>query len=226
MTEEELKLRNSRQETLAPYEKLKNSECVVVGSGAVGRNVAKQLASLGVKSLQIWDHDTVEIENLAPQGYNENQLKKNKAEVTGEDCVLLNSSLDLKTENRRFARSDYKNLMGKFVFLCVDSIDTRKHIYDSAIKAGAKWIGDTRVAGEVIRIITETNPKVDSKYSTTLFNESEVFVGSCHAKMFTPGAMVAAGAVVAKFTQALRESLDAFTDHNINLSDWDLFETP
>lgn len=225
--DELLKLRNSRQEGLAPSEKLKLSDCVVVGAGAVGRNVCKQLASMGVKTLQIWDHDTVEVENLAPQGYNENQLKKNKAEATGEDCIALNVNManGITVKNRKFAKSDGKLLAAKHVFMCVDSIDTRKNIYEAAVKAGATWIGDARVAGEIIRVISENKPEKDGKYSKTLFEQSEAFEGSCHQKMVNYGAYIASGALVGKFAQSLREAIPSFTDHNLNMMGWDLFET-
>lgn len=222
-TQEEIKLRNSRQETMAPYEKLINSDCVVIGAGAVGRQVARQLASMGVKSLSIWDHDTVETENLAPQNYYESQLGKNKAEVTAKDCKELNSNVEVSFEKRRFARSDYKKLAGKYVFMCVDSIDTRSNIYEAAIKAGANWIGDTRVFGEIVRVISQDSPKDNCKYGTTLFAQSEAFTGSCHGKMFGPGANLAASTVVAKFTQKLRNAIDEFTDTNINMTEWDLY---
>lgn len=224
---EKLKLRNSRQEALAPLEKLKASDCVVIGAGAVGRNVCKLLASMGVNKLQIWDHDTVEMENLAPQGYNENQLKKNKAEATGEDCISLNSNLakNITVKNRRFAKSDAKALAGKHVFMCVDSIDTRKNIYEAAVKSGANWIGDARVAGEIIRVISESKPEKDGKYSKTLFEQSEAYEGSCHQKMVNYGAYTASGALVGKFAQSLREVIPSFSDHNLNMMGWDLFET-
>lgn len=225
--DENLKLRISRQDALAPYKKLQESDCVVIGNGAVGRQVALQLASLGVKSLKLWDFDTVEIENLSPQGYKEDQLKKNKAEATASDCLNLNSSLKngLSIENRRFAKSDFRELAGKYAFICVDSIDTRQNIYESAIKGKAKWIGDTRVAGEMIRIISEDEPVEDSQYKNTLFSEQEAFSGSCHAKMTNYSANIASGLVVGKFAQKLRGTLPSFTDHNFDLLSWDLFET-
>jgi sulfur carrier protein ThiS adenylyltransferase len=41
----------------------------VIGVGAIGRQVALQLAALGVPDLSLYDPDTVAVENLAPQGY-------------------------------------------------------------------------------------------------------------------------------------------------------------
>jgi sulfur carrier protein ThiS adenylyltransferase len=40
----------------------------VIGVGAVGRQVALQLAATGVPKLQIIDHDTVEFTNVTSQG--------------------------------------------------------------------------------------------------------------------------------------------------------------
>ena len=61
--------RFSRQNDLVPREKLKNLTATVIGAGAIGRQVAIQLAALGVPRLQLIDFDTVEDANVTTQGY-------------------------------------------------------------------------------------------------------------------------------------------------------------
>ena len=60
--------RDIRQREIVPPEKLAGCHVVVVGVGAIGRQVALQLAAVGVPSLELFDHDTVEVENLAAAG--------------------------------------------------------------------------------------------------------------------------------------------------------------
>ena len=49
-----------RQRDLVSTEKLANTPVTVIGVGAIGRQVAMQLAALGVMRLQLIDFDTVE----------------------------------------------------------------------------------------------------------------------------------------------------------------------
>ena len=58
-----------RQRDLVPHERLANSSATVIGVGAVGRNVALQLAAIGVPRLQLIDFDDVDLSNTTTQGY-------------------------------------------------------------------------------------------------------------------------------------------------------------
>jgi sulfur carrier protein ThiS adenylyltransferase len=53
--------RFARQSQLVPQDKLALLDVTVVGVGAIGRQVALQLASLGVPRLRLVDFDTVEL---------------------------------------------------------------------------------------------------------------------------------------------------------------------
>src|SRR6266478_3979455 len=61
--------RDIRQRSIVPPERLAACHALVIGVGAIGRQVALQLAALGIPLLLLYDHDTVAEENLAPQGY-------------------------------------------------------------------------------------------------------------------------------------------------------------
>ena len=58
-----------RQAELVPRDKLVELDVTVVGVGAIGRQVALQLAALGVKALRLVDFDRVEATNVTTQGY-------------------------------------------------------------------------------------------------------------------------------------------------------------
>src|SRR5436190_24256614 len=61
--------RFARQAELVPRPALATLEVTVIGVGAIGRQVALQLASLGVPSLRLVDFDRVELTNVTTQGY-------------------------------------------------------------------------------------------------------------------------------------------------------------
>jgi sulfur carrier protein ThiS adenylyltransferase len=61
--------RFQRQEDLVPRERLGQVKVTVIGVGAIGRQVALQLASIGVRRLQLVDFDAVDLTNVTTQGY-------------------------------------------------------------------------------------------------------------------------------------------------------------
>ncbi len=217
--------RASRQEALAPWAALQGATVNIVGLGAVGRQTALMLASMGVPRFKLYDHDLIEDVNTGPQAYRPNQIGMTKVEATAADMKALNPDCEVEVNPRRFARSDVKALEGSFVFSQVDNMAGRKLVYETAAKAGAKWFGDTRTAGETIRVLAQSEPKEEGGYPKTLFEDSEAFSGSCTARMSIFTANISAGMLVAKFAQGLRGVLPPFTDDTLSLLSWELGES-
>src|SRR3954454_11301192 len=61
--------RFSRQQDLVPSERLAELTITVIGVGAIGRQVALQLAAIGARRLQLIDFDHVDETNITTQGY-------------------------------------------------------------------------------------------------------------------------------------------------------------
>ncbi len=60
MTGQDLGARYTRQRDIIPADRLADLMVTVIGVGAVGRQVALQLAAIGVRRLQLVDFDRVE----------------------------------------------------------------------------------------------------------------------------------------------------------------------
>src|SRR4051812_25769539 len=58
-----------RQRELVPMERLADLTVTVIGVGAIGRQVALQLAAIGIRKLQLVDLDRVDNTNITTQGY-------------------------------------------------------------------------------------------------------------------------------------------------------------
>ena len=71
-----------RQQDLVPQDRLQLLTAAVIGVGAIGRQVAIQLAALGVRRLQLIDFDTVEPTNVTTQGYFHADLGRPKVDAT------------------------------------------------------------------------------------------------------------------------------------------------
>jgi len=71
-----------RQAELVPRDQLLDLKVTVIGVGAIGRQVALQLSSIGVLHLQLIDFDLVELTNITTQGYLAEDVGQQKTAVT------------------------------------------------------------------------------------------------------------------------------------------------
>ena len=198
--------RDVRQLDLVPPARLAQCHAVVIGVGAVGRQVALQLAAVGVPKMTLIDHDTVAIENLAPQGFWESDLGRTKVTAVADIARKQFPAIELSGVPERFRASSvpsWRTDCETVVFCAVDAIDTRKLIWD-AVRERAGFFTDGRMNAEVIRVLASGRPATDSLYPKTLFTAREAFTGSCTAKSTIYTANISAGLMVGQFARWLR----------------------
>ena len=211
--------RDIRQRDLVPPERLAACHAVIIGVGAIGRQVALQLSAMGVPRLLLYDHDVVAEENLAPQGYRPDQLGRAKVDATADDCQQMYPEGFVIRRAERFRRSTGPQaLMGDYphaVSCCVDSINTRRLVWES-LRDHVTLFVDGRMSADVIRVLAVDAPATDDYYATTLFDADEAYVGACTARSTIYSAAIAAGLIVGQFTRWLRR-LPVERDLTLNL---------
>lgn len=201
-----------RQESLVPSERLQDLMVTVIGVGAIGRQVALQLATIGVRRLQLIDFDQVEWTNITTQGYLQSDLGKFKTTATRETAERLTSEIDITELHDRFRP---RHETGSVIFCCVDSISVREAIW-RAVSPRCEFFVDGRMLGEVIRVLTVTPTVMREYYESTLFDQSEAQTGACTAQSTIYTANIAAGLMLHQFSRFLRH-LPVERDLNLNL---------
>jgi sulfur carrier protein ThiS adenylyltransferase len=214
--------RDLRQRDIFLPERLATARASIIGVGAIGRQVALQLAAVGVPELELIDFDLVEPVNLSSQGYLEEDLGQLKVDTTAALMRRINSQIIVHTLAERFHRSQ---TVHDLVFCCVDSIATRKLIWESVSNA-ARFFVDARMSAEVIRVLTACDGASRAHYPATLFASEEAFAGSCTAKSTIFAANIAAGLMVSHLSQFLR-GIQCAADVTLNLlaGEWTTFGT-
>ncbi|MCH7725072.1 MAG: ThiF family adenylyltransferase, partial [Planctomycetes bacterium] len=169
--------RFSRQADLVPHDKLASILATVFGVGAVGRQVALQLAAIGTPNIQLIDFDHVEPSNVTTQGYlwEDAEQHKSKVEATRQAMLRIDPQIKVEAVNDRY-RS--KLDIGQAVFCCVDSISARAAIWRSASNRCQFWC-DGRMLAEVIRVLAACDTESREHYSQTLFPQAEAEQGRC-----------------------------------------------
>jgi molybdopterin/thiamine biosynthesis adenylyltransferase len=208
--------RFERQQELVPQEKLKSMCVSVIGVGAIGRQVALQLAALGVRELQLIDFDRVEPTNLTTQGYYTSDLGRHKVEATADAVQQIDPMIGVEDIRDRYRP---RQQLGEAVFCCVDSISTRSAIWRSAGQAAPFW-ADGRMRGEILRVLTAADAASRNYYPTTLFPQQEAQVGTCTSRSTIYAAAIAAGLMVHQFVRWLREQpVEAYLSLNLLASE-------
>ena len=192
--------RFERQQDLVPTERLQSLTATVIGVGAIGRQVALQLAAIGVRKLRLIDFDTVELTNVTTQGYRQADLGRLKVLATADAACEIDETIATTMINDRFRP---RHVDGEAYFCCVDSISTRAAIWRAVHPVSRFWC-DGRMLGEVMRILTVTDDRGRGLYPTTLFEQSKAQAGSCTARSTIYTASIAAGLMLHQFSHWLR----------------------
>jgi molybdopterin-synthase adenylyltransferase len=198
--------RDVRQRDLVPAQRLARCDALIIGVGAIGRQVCLQLSALGISRLTLFDDDLVQTENLAAQGYWPEDLQLQKVQATAELCRRIHPPIRLTPIPERFKRSTPRSLAiegDPIVFCCVDSIVTRRLIWET-LRSSAHFFVDGRMSAEVLRVIAVAEPAIDDHYPRTLFTAEQAYVGACTARSTIYTASIAAGMMIHQFTKWLR----------------------
>lgn len=203
-----------RQEGMIPTQKLLETRAAVIGVGAIGRQVALQLATLGVQHLLLVDFDQAEFSNVGSQGYlwEDAQLKRPKVTATRQLIRRIDPHIETEVIIDRYRP---KLEVGDVVFCCVDSISTRAAIWRS-LQNRARFWADGRMMAETIRVLAVADESSRQHYADTLFPQAEAQQGSCASRSTIYSASIAAGLLVHQFSRWLRD-LPVEPDATLNL---------
>ena len=216
-TETTVRDRFTRQRDLVPADRLANITVTVIGVGAIGRQVALQLAAIGAPRIQLVDFDLVDVTNVTTQGYLADDVGETKVLATAVRFVALMMPFEVDTSQDRYRA---KLEIGEAVFCCVDSISARAAIWRSASNRCQFW-ADGRMLGEVIRILTAVDFSDCTRYSGTLFPQADAQRGSCTSRSTIYSASIAAGIMVHQCARWLRGiPVDFDTTLNLLAGEW------
>ena len=119
--------RFSRQSGLVPDEEMETVTASVIGVGAIGRNVAIQLAAIGLPNMNIFDHDRVDMTNVTTQGFFGSDCGSSKVSCVQSFISNIDPRIKVTGIDDRY-RQIYR--LGQVVFCCVDSITDRTFIWN------------------------------------------------------------------------------------------------
>jgi Dinucleotide-utilizing enzymes involved in molybdopterin and thiamine biosynthesis family 2 len=124
-------------------EKLAQAKVAVFGCGALGNEVLKNLALLGVGNIWVVDYDTIEKHNLTRSVlFRESDIGRYKAEVVAERVKELNLDSEVHPILGKLEFAFGRGLLREMdvAFGCLDGVGARREINKRCYFAGVPWI--------------------------------------------------------------------------------------
>ena len=138
---------------------ISSSSVIIVGIGALGCEIAKNLALVGVGKLTLIDMDTIEISNLSRQMlFTDNDKGRLKAEVAKEKLEILNPDVEIITYSKKFQELPMSVFEGADIIAGgLDSFSARFALNRMAIELGIPYVDGaaTGFRGNVQIVIPE-----------------------------------------------------------------------
>ncbi len=204
--------RFTRQRSLVPLDRLQQLHVTVIGVGAIGRQVALQLAAIGCRRVTLVDFDVVDHTNRTTQGYAAADVGTEKVGAARSQMLAIDPDVDVHLIQDRYRP---KYAPGDVVFCCVDSISARTAIW-RAVRDRCQFWGDGRMMGETIRVLVAADAVTRERYTGTLFRQADAQQGNCTSRSTIYAAGIAAGLMVHQLTRWLRNlPLDFDTMFNL-----------
>ncbi len=177
-----------------------NTFCII-GVGATGSWAALTAAKMGWHKFQIWDLDLVESHNLPNQAYGVNHINMKKVDALEAVLKDFNPSVIVEKHDCFFDASNPQHLaeLSDYLFIAVDSLDTRKQIYQSVkLHPFLNLIFETRMGfthAELNIVSPSDIMKVDEIISM-LKTDEEVTEAACNERIISTLVMIISSALV------------------------------
>lgn len=188
----------TRQFDLIPLDVL-GTTITIVGAGAVGGWTALSLVKMGFSNITVWDDDVIEIENMNSQLYRHKDIGKKKVDAL-KDIINDFCDIEITVKDTLYPLTNHLNTSNLFLS-CVDSMDSRKVIWDTQKKNGfCKHYIDPRMGAEtaLLYVMNPNDDKDIDSYEKSLYSDSGAVQEKCTAKSTQYCALALSGLICAQ----------------------------
>jgi len=153
-------------------------EVHVVGCGAIGSHLVDTLIRSGISNIKVYDFDDVEDHNLPNQIFNLSHVGKKKVEAMKEIAAGLGVEIEISDKKTTCLETSGQC----YVFLAVDSMASRKEIWENSIKynPSVRFL-ESRMAAEygIIHCINPIDPDEVKYWEDQWFSDDEAEESAC-----------------------------------------------
>lgn len=195
----------TRQMDIIPVSVL-GEPITIIGAGAIGSFTTLALAKMGFNNLVVYDHDTIEIENMNCQFYRLKDIGKPKV-VALKELVKEFTDIEIDARNERYESGNFPGI----VITAVDSMKVRKLVWDHhrEIAIATRLFIDPRMGAEsaLVYAMNPMSQKDIASYEKTLYTDENSVQERCTAKATMYTAAMLSGYVAKIVKDFLTESV-------------------
>lgn len=105
--------------------KLRKANALVVGAGALGNEIVKNLAWLGVGEITLVDYDEIELSNVSRGLFEKDDIGKKKADVLAEKLGKNSPYVNIKSISKRVEECSEEQIISDVILSALDNMPTR-----------------------------------------------------------------------------------------------------
>jgi ubiquitin-activating enzyme E1 len=168
---------------------IQNTIPFIVGSGAIGCELVKNLGMMGIKEIYLTDPDHIEKSNLSRQFlFNDGDIRQSKSETVSKKIKLMNPDINIKSFNQKMCleteeifNKDFHSKINIYLN-ALDNVDARVYMDSIAIKYSKPLIdsGTMGSKGNVQVVI----PYLTESYGSTTDPDEKTGIPICTIKAF------------------------------------------
>jgi hypothetical protein len=210
-----------RNRDLVDQRAINRHPVAIVGLGAIGSQLAEQLAKLGVEQFVLLDPDVVSRVNLAVQGFYEEEVGMAKVHAVADRLQKIRHSLGVETFAQPWRPNTDCLPRHAVVFAAVDSISVRRQLYDQQLlRRKAPCLFDARMSAETFQCfgVPRDRPDLIHAYGQSLFPQAEAHRERCTARATIYCAAMAAAALCAMYKRWMMREQAGFWHSRLELS--------
>jgi ubiquitin-activating enzyme E1 len=170
-------------------EQIQKTTPFVIGSGAIGCELVKNLGMIGVKQIYLTDPDHIEKSNLSRQFlFNDSDIRQSKAETAAKKIKLMNPDTQVTVLNQKICTETEnifdENFHSKIdVYLnALDNVDARVYMDSQALKYSKPLIDSGTMGSKGnIQVIL---PHLTESYGSSKDPEEKAGIPICTIKSF------------------------------------------
>lgn len=170
-------------------ESMQNTVPFIVGSGAIGCELVKNLGMMGIKKMYLTDPDHIEKSNLSRQFlFSDNDLRQSKSETASKKIKLMNPDVEIISLKEKMCSETENYFDDAFhsqidIYLnALDNVDARTYMDSCAIKYSKPLIdsGTMGSKGNVQVVI----PHLTESYGSSKDPDEKAGIPICTLKAF------------------------------------------
>lgn len=166
----------------------------IIGAGSIGSWTALALTKMGARQVSIWDHDTIEYQNVGSQVFGDSDIGQLKVDALASTILSLSP---IGLFNRHTSQWNATSpLVDDIIISAVDVMAVRKSLYETH-KGKKIWFIDGRMAANEINLYAFKLDDIEKckEYEDTLFTDEEAREIPCSERSVMYNAMTCGGLI-------------------------------